>query len=95
MKKPVHSSHLALRFYKCDGWTKDILDKYVLRGEMDDTEHTLYGHKNDPANAYFRPNMGTKLDVKALYENEISYVVHFDGHKMEGEEAIEYMRRMN
>ena len=34
--KHILSSHLALRFYKHLGWTKEILDQYVTRGRVMD-----------------------------------------------------------
>ena len=37
-KKPVSSSNLALRFYKCHGWTREDLEPYLLKGVIQDTE---------------------------------------------------------
>lgn len=34
MKKRIQSSHLALRFYAHDGWTKKELDALCTRGEV-------------------------------------------------------------
>lgn len=34
LRKPIHSSHLALRFYARDGWTLDELNSCISRGEV-------------------------------------------------------------
>lgn len=73
MKKTVRSSNLALRFYKYDGWTRECLEKYLLSGEIRDTEFSH--HKDSPETAYFSTNLNTRLDLGSLYENEVSEVI--------------------
>lgn len=90
MKKPVHSSHLALRFYKHDGWTKEILDQYITRGRVMDQregqevrDYWLLDHE-----------LASRLDMPRLLENEISKVVRwYDGPPRETD--IEYLNEMN
>lgn len=90
MKKTVHSSHLALRFYKHDGWTKEILDKYLIRGRVVDQwadqevrdywflDHTQY----------------SAFDCEKLLENEVGKVVRwYDGDNRESD--LEFLKGMN
>jgi hypothetical protein len=71
MKKTVCSSNLSLRFYKEDGWTRECLEKYLIRGEISDTEIT---HGDDPEFAYYILKTNSKLDMKRLYEEQVGRV---------------------
>lgn len=86
-KKTVHSSHLALRFYKGCGWTKKILQKYVLEGRVIDQigdqptrDYWWFDHRSKPI-----------VDFDALYENEVSEVVPFPGYS-ENANGADYFR---
>ena len=62
-KKRVSSSNLALRFYKFDGWTRECLEKYLMKGELYDTEFTH--HKDLRENAYYILKPGSALEEAA------------------------------
>lgn len=97
MKKPVHSSHLALRFYASDGWTKEILDKYVICGQV------VCRHPDDISPYWTLDHReGSRFDIQRLYDNEISEVhrwykgTAFD--RINGdwpETELEYLEKMN
>jgi hypothetical protein len=72
-KKRVSSSNLALRFYKFDGWTRECLEKYLTKGELIDTEFSH--HADTPDNAYFILKPYSKLDMKRLYDEQVSEVL--------------------
>jgi hypothetical protein len=91
MKKSVSSSHLALRFYKSQGWTRADLEPYLLRGQVEDTSEL----KNDePAFAYFILAPGGALDMKRLLAEQISEVrrYYLGGPK---ETDLEYLESFN
>jgi hypothetical protein len=73
MKKVVQSSNLALRFYKHQGWAKDCLEKYLLKGGILDTEFSH--HKDPPESAYFIFVAGSRVDLEGLYKNEVETVL--------------------
>jgi hypothetical protein len=71
MKKRVSSSNLALRFYKSEDWTLEVLNKYLVKGNIVDSQ---IRHGDDPAWAYFILSPYSTLDMKRLYEEEVSEV---------------------
>jgi hypothetical protein len=71
MKKRVSSSNLALRFYKMDGWTREVLEKYLIKGSLQDTEFTHHDHG---VNAYYILKVGSRLDMQRLYDEQVSEV---------------------
>lgn len=78
MKKHVSSSNLALRFYKSDGWTKECLEQYLLSGDLLDTEEM---HGDKPKEAYFILNVGARLNMSKLYDQEVSSIFRaFNDH---------------
>lgn len=89
-KKRVSSSNLALRFYKCDGWTGECLNQYLLNGYMRDTEYAP--HFDKPEIAYFSPNIGCVMDLERLYENEVS-TVDRAYNDYPNESDLEFMQR--
>jgi hypothetical protein len=91
MKKPVHSSHLALRFYKRDGWALDCLKGYLTKGEFKDTSLTR-GDADE--NAYFILDVGSSANMKSLLENEVSKVVRWYTDERT-ESDLEYMNSFN
>lgn len=72
MKKRVSSSNLALRFYKGDGWTREVLEKYLIKGKILDTQFSH--HQDPPESAYFILEVGAKLDMPRLYDEQVSEV---------------------
>jgi ribosomal protein S18 acetylase RimI-like enzyme len=70
-KKEVHSSNLALRFLKRCGWTKETLEQYLIRGKLIDTQES---HDDDEYWAYYILDVGSRLDMKKLYEEQVSVV---------------------
>ena len=90
MQKIVSSSNLALRFYKRDGWERPTLHKYLKRGGIIDSEF----HFKDPHDmAYFIFELGSDVDVVALYDCEVLAVKRmFDDNPSEND--LEYMQRM-
>ncbi len=70
-KKRVSSSHLALRFYKGDGWTLECLKKYLVKGEFLDSEKQF---GDNPDWAYFVLKPYSVLDMKRLYDEQVSNV---------------------
>ena len=90
MKKRVQSSHLALRFYKHDGWTKEILDPYLIRGRVIDQR------EGQEVRNYFwlDHEQNSALDMDRLLSEQISEVRRwYDGPPRESE--IEYLKGMN
>jgi hypothetical protein len=71
MKKAVSSSNLALRFYKIDGWEPEDIEPYLLKGNLEDTEHM---HGDKPEWAYYRLAVYSRLDMDRFYEEKVSAV---------------------
>ena len=91
MKKRVSSSHLALRFYKHAGWTKEILDQYLLRGRVVD----IWPGQEQRDYWFLDHTQGSRLDMKRLYENEVSEVIRYSETAEQGKSDLEYMERFN
>ncbi len=70
-KKPVSSSNLALRFYKCHGWTREDLEPYLLKGVIQDTEEV---NLDKPEHAYYRLRVHSQLDMDRFYQEKVSSV---------------------
>lgn len=88
MKKIVHSSHLALRFYK--RWTKEILDQYLIRGRVVD----IWPGQEVRDYWFLDHTMNSALDMEKLLENEIGQVVRwYDGPSRESD--LEFLKGMN
>lgn len=91
-KKVVHSSNLALRFYRSRGWTEEILRPYLIKGQLMDT-HTSH-HKDPIEESYFILAVGGVLDMRRLYLEQISAVVRaFNDYPQETD--LEFMERYN
>ena len=67
----VDSSNLCLRFYKCAGWTRKLLDPYLVCGHLRDTELT---HGDRPEYAYFACDAGARLNIPDLYRDHVTSV---------------------
>lgn len=90
---PVDSSHLALRFYRSGGWTRTLLEGYLLQGAIGDT---ALSHGDPPERAYFYLDhtQGSRLDIDRLYRERVGKVGrYYDGAPRETD--IEYLRSMN
>jgi len=57
----VRTSNLAMRFYKKDGWTDDVLVSLIDRDS-----HSAGFKYFDDADPYWIPEVGTKLNIDSL-----------------------------
>lgn len=90
-KKEVSSSNLALRFEKSQGWTRQILESYLTKGKILDTE-ILMGDRRD--DAYFILDVGSALDLDRLYEDHVGKVYRaFDDYPEMTD--LEFMKSKN
>ena len=85
MKKVIRSSNLALRFYSSDGWTKEELDKFCLKGEV----QCLFPDDQDP---YYSTLLGTVLDTTLLLDSCSTLVRRFNDYPSESDK--EFVERM-
>jgi len=90
-KKRVQSSHLALRFYKHDGWTKEILDKYLVRGRVVD----IWPGQEQRDYWFLDHTEGSTLDMDRLYKNEVGEVCRYSETAEKGASDLNYMKRFN
>lgn len=70
-RKVVRTSNSALRFYRRDGWIREVLEVYLCHGQLLDS-HEVFG--DCLQDAYFMFAWGSKVDVKSLYLVEVSQV---------------------
>lgn len=89
--KHILSSHLALRFYKHLGWTKEILDQYVTRGRVMDQ----VGDQEVRDYWLLDNRQASRMDMERLYRELKPRVFHYNNQELFGEEAVEYMHDMN
>ena len=61
IKKPIRSTHLLLRFYVSDGWTKEELDSCCVRGEV----HVPFHKDTEP---YYTLKHGSAFNPKKLLD---------------------------
>ena len=86
----ISSSHLALRFYK-PTWTKELLDQYVTRGRVKDQAE---GQK--VRDYWFLDHtLRSQMDMEKLYRELKPRVFHWDDRELFGDDAIDYMKKMN
>ena len=71
MKKRVSSSNLNLRFYKSDGWTREDIEPYLVKGYLNDSAE-MFGDREDLA--YYVLGMNTRLVMKRFYEEKVGEV---------------------
>lgn len=87
----IQSSHLALRFYKHDGWTKELLNQYLLYGEVldvwKDQEVRDYWFLNHEKNSH--------LDMERLVKDLNPRVFNWSNEELSGEQALSYLKEMN
>lgn len=91
-ERRIYSSHLALRFYKGWGWTKELLEPYLTRGQMIDQ---IEGQ--DVRDYWFLDHTKNScLDMERLFKELKPRVYHWNGNKeLFDQEAIEYLEKMN
>lgn len=70
MRKPARASNLTIRFYESDGWSEEILKKYLKSGEIH-SSRLRFG--DAPEIAYFTFHIGSLVDLDGLM-TEISWV---------------------
>jgi hypothetical protein len=91
MKKPVHSSNLALRFYRQDGWTREILENYLTRGKLVDSAER-FGDTDDTS--YFILAVGARFDIGELHRDHVGEVIRtFNDYP--GDSDLQFMERKN
>lgn len=91
-KLVVRSSHLALRFYRRDGWTQDLVESLKIKGDLvfhDGNLVTVDGHDL----AYWVGRVGSSFDIDKLVDH--CRVQHYDRLFLEGDEARTYVADMN
>lgn len=81
----IKSSHLSLRFYKKDGWTKELLEVYLTKGSVKDQMPN-----REVWDYYF---IDGSLDMEKLF-NEIEPLVYDFKNKL-AENPLEYLKEMN
>ena len=87
---PIRSSHLALRFYRSDGWTEEILNNCLINGDLRFFDDVFeWGDMS-----YWIGRVCANFDVAELWKHTSS-VFHFNGHELKEEEAKTYMQEMN
>lgn len=86
----VSSSHLALRFYKNQGWTEELVSACLVQGRLRKFEDMIDSHDM----SYWIGEVGTVFDVDLLY-SKCSEIRHYDGKVLEGEDAKNYIKSMN
>lgn len=95
MNKAIHSSHLALRFYK-HSWTKEELEPYLIKGQIIDQ---IYDQETRDY-YWLDHRCNSQMDMKRLYEEMKPrvFTYEWEGEKygeVTGDAAIAYMRKFN
>jgi hypothetical protein len=90
--KIVHSSHLFLRFYERDGWTKEELEECIKSGG------SVFTSKSDLQEAlgsrYFTSDFpGSYWDYEKLMP-KIKHIQTYDGKILTGKDAEQYAKRI-
>lgn len=86
----VRCSNLALRFYRADGWTEELLRKHLIRGSF-----VFFDDRVGDADwSYWVMRTDSKLNIDTL-KDVVTEVVTFDGNWLSGERAISHMRYLN
>lgn len=87
MKKIIRSSHLALRFYRSDGWTRKEVEDLVDEGEIEDTFEL-----HADADPYFRLKLHGKFKIDKIIL--CSHIInrYYQGEPKESD--IDYLKSM-
>ena len=90
MKKDIVITSLAMRFPKCQGWSVELLGKYLKKGKLLTFD---YGHEHE----YYILEVHSTLDVKALYsDGHVGELVGRDRWaELEGMTDIQVLERRN
>jgi hypothetical protein len=84
----IHSSHLSLRFYKHFGWSKTLVERYLVSGHIDEC---FVGEVNFE---YYRPDIGSEMDCEMMVRDGHEIVRWSD--KLEGfKNDLDYLRGFN
>lgn len=75
----IHSSSLALRFYKSDGWSRELLESMLVAGALAEQE------KGDE---YFILQVGGRLDMQKLLTVTTKVVRRFDDRPEESDASF-------
>lgn len=91
MTKSIHSSHLALRFYKGNGWSDELLKKYLIRGEI---INQVEGQ--EVRDCWFLDHKkNSQLDFKKLMDDgHIGHIYRWDEGRG-GQTDLEFLEGMN
>lgn len=95
-RKVVHSSNLALRFYRASGWSREILVQYLLKGDFVDTAipRSHGGHGDSMEESYLILSVGSRLDMARLYTEQVDKVIRaFDDNPSLTD--VEFMEQFN
>ena len=87
MKRPIQSSHLALRFYVRDGWTPEDVDALLVTGKC-----TYRRDRIDPDCDYFAAYGDARIDLDKLCD-AVSVVYRYPGCETESTDR-QYMARI-
>jgi hypothetical protein len=92
-KMPVEITSLAMRFCKFDGWTEEILNSYLISGNL-----VLRGFGDNESEAkYYILEVNSRLDVKRMIEDGI--VGELDGRdrwsELKGKTDLEVLMDRN
>lgn len=88
VKRPIYSSHLCLRFYEKDGWTKELLDSLCRDGSV-----RCFHPSDEPEWRYFTLDFGSAFDVDKLMAH-MSELFRYPGYS-ENETDRDYIDDMN
>jgi hypothetical protein len=73
--KTIRSSHLALRFYPEDGWTRADAESYLLSGGIEWTGWEFGMYANSPEGTdyggYWRPTMRATMNCPKIVQDNI------------------------
>ena len=81
----IQSSHLALRFYKHDGWSESVLRECLEYGELEFCEGDFLN--------YWRLKINSGFDIEKLMKYVTKVDRWYDGECHKTDE--EYLREMN
>lgn len=84
----VHSSHLSLRFYLRDGWTRSALEPLLTKGSIGQQDSMF------PDMCYLIPEAWSLFDIDKLCEKATS-VVTWKGQTFTGDEMRQYFKEMS
>lgn len=88
----VQSSHLALRFYECDGWTEEVLKSCLAEGD------NMIERTGGDGWWYWRLKVYSNFDVEKLMKHITEVDRWYKGDKYVGqfeETDREYVQGMN